>query len=40
VHFLEPFSPADTPDRKTLSARARTAIAAKLSETLDGRPVA
>ncbi len=40
VHFLEPFSPADTPDRKALSARARTAIAAKLSETLGGRPVA
>ena len=40
VHFLEPFSPADTPDRKALSARARGAIAAKLSETLGGRPVA
>ena len=40
VHFLEPFSPADTPDRKALSARARAAIAAKLSETLGGRPVA
>ncbi|WP_310476511.1 lysophospholipid acyltransferase family protein [Sandarakinorhabdus sp.] len=40
VHFLEPFSPADLPDRKALSARARTAIAAKLSETLGGRPVA
>ena len=39
VHFLEPFSPADTPDRKALSARARSAIAAKLSETLGGRPV-
>jgi len=39
VHFLEPFSPADTPDRKALSARARAAIAAKLSETLSGRPV-
>jgi 1-acyl-sn-glycerol-3-phosphate acyltransferase len=39
VHFLEPFSPADTPDRKALSARARAAIAAKLSETLGGRPV-
>jgi 1-acyl-sn-glycerol-3-phosphate acyltransferase len=40
VHFLEPFSPADTPDRKALSARARAVIAAKLSETLGGRPVA
>ena len=40
VHFLEPFSPADTPDRKALSVRARAAIAAKLSETLGGRPVA
>ncbi|WP_017668905.1 lysophospholipid acyltransferase family protein [Sandarakinorhabdus sp. AAP62] len=40
VHFLEPFSPADLPDRKALSARARTAIAAKLSETLGGRAVA
>jgi 1-acyl-sn-glycerol-3-phosphate acyltransferase len=40
VHFLDPFSPADTPDRKVLSARARAAIAAKLSETLGGRPVA
>lgn len=40
VHFLEPFSPADTPDRKALSARARAAIAAKLSETLGGRPIA
>ena len=39
VHFLEPFSPADTPDRKALSARARSAIAAKLSDTLGGRPV-
>jgi 1-acyl-sn-glycerol-3-phosphate acyltransferase len=39
VHFLEPFSPADSPDRKVLSARARAAIAAKLSETLGGRPV-
>ena len=39
VHFLLPFSPADTPDRKALSARARAAIAAKLSETLGGRPV-
>jgi lyso-ornithine lipid O-acyltransferase len=40
VHFLEPFSPGDVPDRKALSARARTAIAARLSETLGGRPVA
>ena len=40
VHFLEPFSPAEAPDRKALSARARSAIAAKLSETLGGRPVA
>ncbi len=40
VHFLQPFSPADTPDRKALSARARAAIAAKLSDTLGGRPVA
>ncbi|MBU6165848.1 MAG: 1-acyl-sn-glycerol-3-phosphate acyltransferase [Alphaproteobacteria bacterium] len=39
VHFLEPFSPDNTPDRKALSARARSAIAAKLSETLGGRPV-
>lgn len=39
VHFLAPFSPAETPDRKALSARARAAIAAKLSETLGGRPV-
>ena len=40
VHFLAPFSPADTPDRKALAARARAAIAARLSETLGGRPVA
>lgn len=40
VHFLEPFSPAELPDRKALSARARAAIAARLSETLGGRPVA
>ena len=40
VHFLEPFSPGDMPDRKALSARARAAIAGKLSETLGGRPVA
>ncbi|WP_164155624.1 lysophospholipid acyltransferase family protein [Sandarakinorhabdus rubra] len=40
VHFLDPFSPADLPDRKALSARARSAIAARLSETLGGRPVA
>lgn len=40
VHFLAPFSPADTPDRKQLSALARAAIAARLSETLGGRPVA
>lgn len=39
VHFLEPFSPAENPDRKALSARARAVIAAKLSETLGGRPV-
>ena len=39
VHFLPAFSPAETPDRKALSARARSAIAAKLSETLGGRPV-
>ncbi|MFZ4381815.1 MAG: lysophospholipid acyltransferase family protein [Sandarakinorhabdus sp.] len=39
VHFLEPFSPADMPDRKALSAQARSAIVAKLSETLGGRPV-
>jgi 1-acyl-sn-glycerol-3-phosphate acyltransferase len=39
VHFLAPFSPAETPDRKALSARARAAIAAKLSETLGGRPM-
>ena len=39
VHFLEPFSPAGMADRKALSARARAAIAARLSETLGGRPV-
>ncbi|WP_439546309.1 lysophospholipid acyltransferase family protein [Sandarakinorhabdus sp.] len=39
VHFLAPFSPAETPNRKALSARARGAIVAKLSETLGGRPV-
>jgi lyso-ornithine lipid O-acyltransferase len=46
VHFLEPFSPAapdqvrgDVSGRKALSARARAAIAVKLSETLGGRPV-
>ncbi len=39
VHFLEPFSPADLPDRKALSARARSAIALRLSETLGGLPV-
>jgi 1-acyl-sn-glycerol-3-phosphate acyltransferase len=39
VHFLGGFSPAALPDRKALSARARSAIAAKLSETLGGRPV-
>lgn len=40
VHFLEPFSPAEAADRKALSARARAAIAARLSQTLGGLPVA
>ncbi len=40
VHFLEAFDPAHAADRKALSTRSRTAIAAKLSETLGGRPVA
>lgn len=39
VHFLEPFSPDETADRKAMAARARAAIAARLSETLGGRPV-
>jgi 1-acyl-sn-glycerol-3-phosphate acyltransferase len=39
VHFLEPFSPDEIPDRKAMASRARTAIAVRLSETLGGRPV-
>ena len=39
VHFLEPFSPDEIPDRKAMAAKARTAIAVRLSETLGGRPV-
>lgn len=36
VHFLDPFDPAEMPDRKALAARARTAILARLSATLRG----
>ncbi len=36
VHFLEPFDPAEMPDRKALAARARSAIFARLSATLRG----
>ena len=39
VHFLEPFSPEETADRKAMAARARAAVAARLSGTLGGRPV-
>lgn len=34
VHFLEPFDPAEMPDRKALAARARGAILTRLSATL------
>jgi 1-acyl-sn-glycerol-3-phosphate acyltransferase len=34
VHFLEPFDPAEMPDRKALAVRARSAILARLSATL------
>lgn len=36
VHFLEPFDPAQMPDRKALAAHARNAILARLSATLHG----
>ena len=36
LHFLEPFDPADLPDRKALAARARGAILERLSATLRG----
>ena len=36
VHFLEPFDPAEMPDRKALAARARGAILERLSATLRG----
>ena len=39
IYFLEPFRPDETADRKAMAARARTAIAQRLSETLGGRPV-
>jgi 1-acyl-sn-glycerol-3-phosphate acyltransferase len=39
VHFLEPFSPDESVDRKALAARARAAIAGRLSLTLGGRSV-
>jgi 1-acyl-sn-glycerol-3-phosphate acyltransferase len=34
VHFLEPFDPAEMPDRKALALRARSAILTRLSATL------
>jgi 1-acyl-sn-glycerol-3-phosphate acyltransferase len=36
VHFLEPFDPAEMPNRKALAARARDAILTRLSVTLRG----
>ena len=36
VHFLEPFDPAEMPDRKALAVRARSAILTRLSATLRG----
>lgn len=39
VHFLPPLSADGMVDRKQMASQARSAIAAKLSETLGGRPV-
>jgi len=38
VHFLEPFDPGEQPDRKSISARARNAIAERL-ESCIGKPL-
>lgn len=40
LHFLEPFDPGDHPHRKAISAESRTRIAAALSQTLGGVPIA
>jgi 1-acyl-sn-glycerol-3-phosphate acyltransferase len=40
VRFLEPFDPGDHPHRKMITAEARARIAAALSESLGGVPVA
>lgn len=40
VHFLEAFDPGDHPDRKAISAESRRRIAAALSQSLGGAPVA
>lgn len=40
VRFLEPFDPGDHPHRKMISAEARRRIAAALSQSLGGVPVA
>jgi 1-acyl-sn-glycerol-3-phosphate acyltransferase len=40
VRFLEPFDPGDHPHRKMISGEARRRIAAALSESLGGAPVA
>lgn len=39
VHFLDPISPGDYPDRKSLAMHSRTVMAKRLSETLGGRRV-
>lgn len=39
VHFLEPISPGDHPDRKSLAVHSRAVMATRLSQTLGGRPV-
>lgn len=39
VHFLAPLDPSELGDRKTMAGNARAMIAAKLSETLGGRPI-
>lgn len=40
VHFLEPFDPGDHPHRKAISAESRRRIAAALSGSLGGLPIA
>lgn len=40
VHFLEPFDPGEHPHRKAISAESRLRIAAALSKSLGGAPIA